>query len=55
LKDKDLVKNENIEIGNIENYLDDKDFESSFKMSREEFEKLAKWKKDEMKKKIGLF
>ncbi len=55
LKDKEFIKKENIPIGNLEMYLDDEDFSNSFKMSREEFEKLAKWKKDEMKKKVGLF
>jgi hypothetical protein len=38
-----------------EEYLDDATFHSLFNMEREAFAKLSKWKKDEQKKKVGLF
>ncbi len=39
-----------------EQYLSDTDFASAFEgMSRTDFEKLAKWKRDKLKKTAGLF
>lgn len=38
----------------LETYLSDKDFETVFKMSREEFLKLPKWRADNLKNEVGL-
>jgi hypothetical protein len=38
-----------------EEYLDDASFDSVFKMDRVAFRALAKWKRDDLKKKAGLF
>jgi Villin headpiece domain/Gelsolin repeat len=46
---------EGIEPDRKEEYIDDATFEMLFKMKREEFEKLARWRKDKMKKQVGLF
>lgn len=39
----------------LETYLDEKTFEETFSMSREDFNKLPIWKQTEMKKYLGLF
>uniref|UniRef100_A0AAF5CYV8 HP domain-containing protein n=1 Tax=Strongyloides stercoralis TaxID=6248 RepID=A0AAF5CYV8_STRER len=39
----------------LENYLSDCDFEEVFKMSREKFNSLQKWKQIELKKSVNLF
>lgn len=38
-----------------EEYLDDATFASLFNMDKASFAALSKWKKDEQKKKLGLF
>jgi len=45
----------NTDPGRKEMYLSDKDFNDLFKTSKAEFEKLAAWKKADLKKKAGLF
>ena len=36
-------------------YLDDQEFEAVFGMSREDWARQAKWRRDDQKKKVGLF
>ena len=38
-----------------ETYLSDAEFQEVFKMARDEFEKLALWKRNNAKKSVGLF
>lgn len=38
-----------------EEYLTDEEFSTVFKMQRAEFDKLKDWKKQDLKKKVGLF
>jgi villin 1/advillin len=45
----------NIDPGNKHLYLSDTDFMTQFKMNKEAFGKLAKWKADQEKKRVGLF
>jgi len=45
----------NLDTNKKEAYLTDSDFTQLFKMGRNEFEKLPKWKKDKIKKELGLF
>jgi len=45
----------NIDTNKKEDYLSDADFASLFKVSRAEFERTPKWKKDKIKKELGLF
>lgn len=45
----------NIDVTKKENYLLDADFPAAFKMSRDDFSKLAGWKQADLKKKAGLF
>lgn len=46
---------ENIPPDRKEEYIDDETFERLFAMSREEFYKLARWRRDAKKKTVGLF
>jgi len=50
---KDLPSN--IDSNRKEIYLNDSDFATHLKMGRSEFEKLPKWKKDKIKKELGIF
>lgn len=51
----DTEKAFGIDIANKEQHLIDGEFEPVFKMSRAAFEGLPKWKKDNLKKSVGLF
>lgn len=44
-----------IDKNNREQYLSPDDFEEAFKMSKEEFSKLPKWKRDNLKRNLHLF
>jgi len=44
-----------VEWSRRESYLDDNEFQEVFKMNRQDFNKLAQWKRDEKKKAVGLF
>ena len=44
-----------IEPGRKENALNDEDFEETFKMSRDDFAALPKWKRDKAKKDANIF
>lgn len=44
-----------VEFTKREQYLSPEDFESTFGMSKEEFNELRKWKQQLLKKKVGLF
>jgi len=46
---------QNINPAAKEQYLADAEFVALFKMSKDDFNKLSKWKKDEAKKKTKLF
>jgi hypothetical protein len=46
---------EGCDLKRLELYLSDEDFESVFKMSRDEFSKLQEWKQIRLKKDYGLF
>ncbi|CAH0479702.1 unnamed protein product [Peronospora belbahrii] len=46
---------EGIDITSKENYLTDAEFQTVMEMSRDEFAKLPKWKKQAKKKAVGLF
>jgi len=52
---KQKITTEKLDSTKQENYLSDQDFVIAFKMSRDEFNKLPKWKQGEKKKEIGLF
>jgi len=41
--------------GNLENHLSDADFKKIFKMTKQEWEKAPKWKKESLKKQEGIF
>jgi len=45
----------NIDTNKKEDYLSDAEFASLFKVSRADFERTPKWKKDKIKKELGLF
>jgi len=45
----------NLDTNKKEAYLTDSDFVQIFKMNRVDFDKLPKWKKDKVKKDVGLF
>jgi len=45
----------NIDPARKEQYLHDDEFQAQFKMGKAEFEKLAAWKKSDLKKRVGLF
>lgn len=44
-----------VDASRKEDYLDDVTFKNLFDVDRASFAKLPKWKKDEAKKKLGLF
>ena len=44
-----------VEASSKEKSLNDADFEATFKMSREEFDALPKWKRDKAKKDAKIF
>lgn len=46
---------EGVDVTKLEEYLSTEEFESLFKMTREEFKKLQPWRRDELKKKLNLF
>ena len=46
---------EGIDASRKEAYLADADFSDAFGMTKEEFGKMAKWKQQGAKKKVGLF
>merc|ERR1712150_65664 len=48
-------KPKDFDIYNKEKYLSDDDFEKVFKMKREDFLKLKRWRRNKLKKKYGLF
>jgi len=45
----------NLDTNRKEIYLSDRDFATYLKMGRGDFEKLPKWKKDKIKKELGIF
>eukprot|EP01121_Diplochlamys_sp_Union-15-3_P009948 TRINITY_DN2736_c0_g1_i1.p1 TRINITY_DN2736_c0_g1~~TRINITY_DN2736_c0_g1_i1.p1 ORF type:complete len:673 (+),score=200.87 TRINITY_DN2736_c0_g1_i1:81-2099(+) len=49
------TKPDNLDRGNLEKYLAPADYPAVFKMSKEEFDKKPKWKKELLKKSAGLF
>ncbi|GAM22111.1 hypothetical protein SAMD00019534_052860 [Acytostelium subglobosum LB1] len=52
----ELVKKPaHLDSNNLENYLSDSDFQSMFKMPRDEFAKLPAWRKNKEKQAFGLF
>jgi hypothetical protein len=44
-----------VDASKLEYYLSDDDFKKAFNMDREAFSKLQQWKKNDLKKKVGLF
>jgi len=44
-----------LDTANIERYLSDKEFETVFKMSRDEFSAMPGWKRTDLKKSLQLF
>jgi gelsolin len=46
---------EGVDYSKLEEYLEDTEFESTFGMTREKFNSLQNWKKEELKKKLDLF
>ena len=58
---KDLISNEDnkypigVNISKRETYLSDIEFEEIFKMTKDEFMNLKKWKQDKLKKSNSLF
>ncbi|PRP73732.1 hypothetical protein PROFUN_16636, partial [Planoprotostelium fungivorum] len=49
------TKPEGLDQHNLEKYLTEEDFESTFEMDRASFEAMPGWKREERKKKLGLF
>jgi len=45
----------NVDTNRKEIYLSDDDFATHLKMGRSDFERLPKWKKDKIKKELGIF
>ena len=43
------------DIIHLQTFLSDQDFEKAFKVSRQEYDVLPAWKREEKKKKTGLF
>jgi hypothetical protein len=43
------------DVAHKEAYLSPEDFEKIFNMTKDEFDKLAKWKREKAKKAAGLF
>lgn len=54
LKDKD-TKPADVDPSKKEQYLSDEEFQQLFGMARDAFAKLAGWRRDDLKKKVGLF
>ena len=52
---KEMGGESGLEMHKKEAYLSDADFQEVFKMTRDEFEKMALWKKNNAKKSVGLF
>ncbi len=44
-----------LDVSRRETYLSDAEFKSAFKMGKAEFEKLPLWKRNALKKSLGLF
>jgi len=44
-----------LDQSNLENYLSDADFKKIFKMTKQEWEKAPKWKKESLKKQEGIY
>jgi hypothetical protein len=53
LKKKPLP--EGVDASRLEEYLSDADFEAAFKMKREAFKAIPKWKQLDIRRKVGLF
>jgi len=55
LKRDGQLSSVNLQPNRLETYLSDEDFIAAFKMSRNDFSKLPGWKRDKLKKDVGVF
>lgn len=55
LRDADVWKARGIDASSREQMLSDADFQAAFGVSREDFGKLAGWKRTQKKRELGLF